>query len=141
MCFKYFFLLGVASDVDILENIIDSLPIKSENLLSLIQVCITNLKMDQILVLIILLRKLCQTDKWALAKLDKTVANSLAEIVEKVLVDSQSSQSLFKKVLNVIKTGEVSGPFSLSPGRQSPHFFAESNLNFQFWLVLPFTYF
>ena len=81
--------------------------------------------MDQILVLIILLRKLCQTDKWALAKLDKTVANSLAEIVEKVLVDSQSNPSLSKKVLNVIKTGEVSGPFSLSLGRQFPHFFAE----------------
>ena len=64
--------------------------------------------MDQILVLIILLRKLCQTDKWALAKLDKTVANSLADIVEKVLVDSQSSQSLSKKVLNVIKTEGVS---------------------------------
>ena len=70
--------------------------------------------MDQILVLIILLRKLCQTDKWALAKLDKTVDNSLADIVEKVLVDSNSNQSLSKKVLNlnVIKTEEVSGPFS-----------------------------
>ena len=75
---------------------INFLPIKTEDLKSLIQKgCMSTLKMNKVEVLIMLLSKLCRTSKWSLANMEKSIVNALADILEKVLVDSsQSLQSI-----------------------------------------------
>ena len=83
---------GKIVDADVLEIMINNLPIKTEDLKGLIQKgCLSTLKMDKVEVLIMLLSKLCRTNKWSLANIEKSIVNALADILEKVLVDSSQA--------------------------------------------------
>ena len=95
---RFYPLSGIIDDVDLLETMVNNLPIKIEDLISLIQIgCSSNLNMKKIEVLIMLLSKLYHTNKWTLGNLDKSIVNALANVLENVLVNSQANHGLATK--------------------------------------------
>ena len=75
-------------DYEIFQNIVQELPLDISALREILgMVCNSPLKKNELSILQILLAKISQTDQWCMAQFESSVLRSLADILEKLLIN------------------------------------------------------